>query len=110
MLTAPCGDQASSLAKAALKEQLSLFPKILQRGVAQLLLAAQVLDAADEPGLDPLRRLLALWRRPGRRPGMLLDTLPQPFRMARFAVMKAEPKYLPVPRSAIRAKLARRSR
>jgi len=55
---------------------LILFPEVLQGSVPQILFAAQVLHAANDAGLDPLRRrpLHAL----GRRPGMLLDPLPQP--------------------------------
>lgn len=56
---------------------LVFLPKILQRGMAQILLAAEMLHAADQPRLDPLRRrpFHPVWRR--RR--MLLYALPAAF-------------------------------
>lgn len=76
--------------------------EILQRGMPQILLAAQVLHTADEARLDPLRRwpLHAL----GSWPGMFLDALPSRSRMARLELINAEPIYLPVTRSAMSAK------
>ena len=66
-----------------------LQPEILQRTVPQILFAAQVLHTANDARLDPLRRrsLHPL----GRRPGMLLDTLPQPLADSLLELMKAEP-------------------
>ncbi|ESX47978.1 hypothetical protein X761_29145 [Mesorhizobium sp. LSHC424B00] len=48
--------------------------KVLERSMAQLLLAAQVLHSSDDAGLNPLcRRPLHPLR---CRPGVLLDALP----------------------------------
>ena len=54
----------------------SFLPKVLQRGVAEVVFPPQMLHTADQPGLNPLRRWPrhALWR----RPCVLLDTFPQP--------------------------------
>lgn len=51
-----------------------LFPEVLQRGMPQIFLAAQVLHAADQPWLHPLRRrpLHAL----RRKDYVFLDALP----------------------------------
>lgn len=55
--------------------QLYFYPEILQRRVPQIILAAKMLDAADQPRLDPLRRrpLHAL----GRRASVLLGRAPR---------------------------------
>ena len=65
---------------------LLLLSEVLQRGMAKILLAPQVLDAANQARLDPLRRrpLHAL----GRRPCVILDALPEPF--AHLAVQSDE--------------------
>ena len=69
--------------------RLVLLAKILQRGMAQVFFAAQVLHAADKPRLDPLRRRPphAFGGGPTRSPTRSQSRS----RISRFKVMNAEP-------------------
>ncbi len=69
----------------------------------QIFLAAQVLHTADDARLDPLgRRPLHALRRAG--PACSWTRFQSRSRIARLELMKAEPTYFAVARSAIRAK------